>query len=395
MGNAEENISHCYLQKIIQMKAKSIKGKNAAEISAALDAVITGGFKPTVAIVLLEAELEYQELCTFFSKKNILVFGCSTGSNFTDGEIEFSSIVVLLLDLDKKYFCVKLAASENGSIKDFAEEIAKTGLDAFSKPAFLIVSGGMAADGDEIVEGVENICGNDPTIFGGLAADSLKMIRTFVFTNDRLADHGLIALIFDEEKISLNGMAVGGWRPVGTDYIITGSNGNVLYSINNEPALQFISRYAGIKDFFGDNMANVTLSANFQLQLQRPGKHPVMRTPMYANPGDHSIVFAGSLPLGSKVRLSMLPGFDVIDTARKEFAEYKKDQPEADALIMFSCAGRQVSLGPYVSDEINGIKEIWGAPMAGFFCFGEIGRVEKGKNEFQNMTCSLAILKEK
>jgi len=33
--------------------------------------------------------------------------------------------------------------------------------------------------------------------------------------------------------------------------------------------------------------------------------------------------------------------------------------------------------------------------MAGFFCFGEIGRVEKGSTEFHNMTCSLALLKEK
>jgi len=353
------------------------------------------GFKPTVAIVFLEADMDHQELCSILSEKQIQVFGCSTGSNFTDGEIEFNSAVVLLLDIDKKYFRVKLASSENDSIKDFAEAIGREGLSAFSKPAFLIVSGGMASDGDEIVEGIENICGSDVTIFGGLAADSLKMIRTFVFTNTRLTDHGLIALIFDEEKISLSGMAVGGWRPVGTDYTITKSNGNVLYTINNEPALQFISRYAGIKDFFGNNMANITLSANFQLQLQRPGKHPVMRTPMYANPEDHSIVFGGSLPQGSKVRLSMLPGFDVIDTAMKEFVDYKKDQQEADALIMFSCAGRQVSLGPYVSDEINGIKEIWNAPMAGFFCFGEIGRVEKGKTEFQNMTCSLALLKEK
>jgi len=386
------------------MKAKSIKGKNAAEIKAALeksmadarpDDLVGQGFTPTVAIVLLEADIAHEEVCSVLSEKGIQVFGCSTGSNFTDGEIESNSIVILLLDLDNKYFKVKLATSEKGSVKKFAEDIGRAGLEAFSKPAFLIVSGGMAADGDEVVEGIENICGKGATIFGGLAADSLKMLRTFVFTNEQLTDHGLIALIFDEEKISLSGMAIGGWRPVGTDYYITGSNGNILYSINNEPALQFISRYAGIKDFFGDNMANVTLSANFQLQLQRPDKHPVMRTPMYANPDDHSIVFAGSLPQGSKVRLSMLPGFDVIDTALKEFADYKKDQPGADALIMFSCAGRQVSLGPYVSDEINGIKEIWNAPLAGFFCFGEIGRVEKGKTEFHNMTCSLAILKEK
>lgn len=377
------------------MKAKSIKGKSAAVVKAALDTSMADGFRPTVAIVFLEAEIDYKELCSVLSEKEIQVFGCSTGSNFTDGEIEFNSIVILLLEIDKKRFQIKLATSESGSKKDFAEEIGREGLAAFSKPAFLIVSGGITTDGDELVEGVENICGKDTTIFGGLAADSLKMIRTFVFTNNQLTNHGVIALILDEEKISLNGLAIGGWRPVGTDYTITESKGNILYSINNEPALQFISRYAGIKDFFGDKMGNVTLSANFQLQLQRPGKHPVMRTPMYANPDDHSIVFAGSLPQGAKVRLSMLPGFDVIDTALKEFADYKKEQTEADALIMFSCAGRQVSLGPYVGDEINGIKEIWNAPLVGFFCFGEIGRVEKGNTEFHNMTCSLAILKEK
>ena len=377
------------------MNAKSIKGKTAAEIKTALEQCMTEGFIPTVAIVLLEADIAHEDICSVLTARQIQIFGCSTGSNFTDGDIESNCIVILLLDIDKKYFRIKLATSETKNVKEFSEDIGRFGLSAFSKPAFLIVSGGITADGDEIVEGIENICAHGVTVFGGLAADSLRMIRTYVFTNDQLTDNGLIALIVDEEKISLNGMAIGGWRPVGTDYVITSSTGNILYTINNEPALQFISRYAGIKDFFAENMSNVTLSANFQLQLQRPDKHPVMRTPMYANPKDQSIVFAGSLPQGSKVRLSMLPGFDVIDTALKQFADYKKDQPDADALIVFSCAGRQVSLGPYVSDEINGIKEIWNVPMAGFFCFGEIGRVDKGNTEFHNMTCSLAILKER
>lgn len=377
------------------MNAKTIKGQTTEEIKIALEASMANGFAPTVGIVFLEADMEHKALCDILSEEKIRIFGCSTGSNFTDGEIESNSIVILLLDMDRKYFEVKLENSENGDLKKAAEKIGKMGLSAFSKPAFLIISGGITADGDDIVDGVENICGKGVTIFGGLSADSLKMIHTYVFTNDQYSDNGLVALILDEEKINLRGMAVGGWRPVGTNYVITHSNGNVLYSINNEPALEFICRYGGIKDFFGGKVENINLSANFQLQLLRENKHPVMRTPMYANPDDHSVVFAGSLPQGSKVRLSMLPGFDVIDTTLKDFADYKNEEPEAEALILFSCAGRQVSLGPYVSDELNGIKSIWNAPMAGFFCFGEIGRVEKGTNEFHNMTCSLAILKEK
>ena len=377
------------------MKAKSIKGKNAAEIRAALETSMTDGFNPTVAIVFLESELSHEEICSVLSEKGIQIFGASSGSNFTDGEIETNSVVILLLEIKQEYFQLKLVTAEKGKTKDIAEEIGRAGLAAFRNPAFLIVSGGIAVDGDEIVDGIENVCGKGTNLFGGLAADSLKMIRTYVFTNDKVTDKGLIALILDEEKISLSGKAIGGWRPVGIDHVITHSNGNILYTIDDEPALQFISRYTGVKDFFGPEISNVIFSANFQLQLQRENKHPVMRTPMYANPDDHSIVFAGSLPQGSKVRISMLPGFEVIDGALKDFAEYKNQQPEADALIMFSCAGRQVSFGPFVSDEINGIKEIWNAPLAGFFCFGEIGRVEKDTHEFHNMTCSLAILKEK
>jgi hypothetical protein len=377
------------------MKAKSIKGKTTAELKAALEKSMADRFAPTVAIVFLEAEMAHAEICSVLSEKGIQIFGASSGSNFTDGEIESNSVVVLLLDIKQEYFQLKLATAEKGTTKDLAEEIGRAGIAAFRKPAFLIVSGGITADGDEIVEGIENICGKGTTIFGGLAADSMKMIRTYVFSNDQLTEKGLIALILDEEKIILTGKAIGGWRPVGIDHTITHSNGNVLYTIDDEPALQFISRYTGVKDFFGPEISNVILSANFQLQLKRENKHSVMRTPMYANPGDFSIVFAGSLPQGSKVRLSMLPGFEVIDGALKDFAEYKNEQPEADALIMFSCAGRQVSLGPFVSDEINGIQEIWNSPMAGFFCFGEIGRVEKNTHEFHNMTCSLALLKEK
>ena len=377
------------------MKAKSIKGKNSAEIKAALEKSMTDSFAPTVAIVFLEADMAHEEICSVLSEKGIQIFGASSGSNFTDGEIESNSVVVLLLEIKQEYFQLKLVTAEKGTTKESAEEIGRAGMAAFRKPSFLIVSGGITSDGDEIVDGIESICGKDTTIFGGMAADSLKMIRTYVFTNDQLTDKGLIALILDEDKIILTGKAIGGWRPVGIDHVITQSNGNILYTIDDEPALQFISRYTGVKDFFGPEVSNVILSANFQLQLKRENKHSVMRTPMYANPDDHSIVFAGSLPQGSKVRLSMLPSFEVIDGALKDFAEYKNDQPEADALIMFSCAGRQVSLGPFVSDEINGIQENWNVPMAGFFCFGEIGKVEKGNTEFHNMTCSLALLKEK
>ena len=377
------------------MKARSIKGKTAEEIKEALEKSINNGFQPTLAVVFMANDNERIAVTELLSQKGIQIFGASTGDNFTDGEIESNSIVLLLLDIDPAYFQLAIKGTDEGTIKEIADQIGKSALRKFKNPAFIVISGGLAVDGDEIITGIESACGKGTTIIGGLAADSLKMERTYVFTNDKLFDYGLLALILDEEKICLSGVAVGGWKPVGMDRIITKSNGNVVYTIDNEPALDFVSRYAGLKDLDTNNGMNFMISSNFQVQLKREGKHPVMRTPMQANPGDRSIIFAGSLPEGSKVKLCLLPGFEVIEATLNEFNNYKKEQPEPDAIILFSCAGRQITLGPFVSEEIGKIKNIWNAPLAGFFCYGEIGRVDSGQHEFHNMTCSLATLTEK
>jgi hypothetical protein len=377
------------------MKAKSIKGKTAEEIKDALEKSMADGFQPTVAIVFIADDNEREGIVEFLSEHEIQIFGASTGGNFIDEDIESGATVILLLDINPNYFQLEIRETDTGFTKENAEQVGKAALKSFKKPAFLVISGGLTADGDEIIEGIENICGKGTTIFGGLAADGLKMERTYVFTNNKLTDKGLVALIFDEEKIALNGVAVGGWKPIGIDRMITKSEGNIVYSIDDEPALSFIKRYAGLKDINVDNGLGFLLASNFQLQLQRENKHPVMRTPMWANTDDGSIVFAGSLPQGSKVKLSLLPGFEVIEATITEFSKYKKEQPDVDALIVFSCAGRQITLGPFVSEEVDGIKKIWDAPLAGFFCYGEIGRVVSGNHEFHNMTCSLATLKEK
>lgn len=377
------------------MKAKSIKGKNAEEIIFALNDAMVDGFKPTLALVLLNHEKDVQPLCEYLSEKQIKVIGSSTGGNFIDGEVQYESIAVLLLDILQEQFKIEFRATEAGTTKEKAEQIAKAGLDTFHRPAFLILSGGLTADGEEIVDGIESLTGKGTAIFGGLASDNLRVERTFVFTNDHLTDLGLVVLILDGEKIDLQGIAVGGWKPVGIDRIITKSKGNTVYTIDNEPALEFIKRYSGLKQIDVDNAINFVLASNFQVELIREGKHSVMRTPMWYNKEDGSIIFAGTMPEGSKVRLALLPGFEVVDATLEEFKKFQQGQPKPDATILFSCAGRELSLGPYAVDEVKNVNDIWHVPMIGFYCYGEIGRVISGSHEFHNMTCSLATIKEK
>jgi len=41
------------------------------------------------------------------------------------------------------------------------------------------------------------------------------------------------------------------------------------------------------------------------------------------------------------------------------------------------------------------VQNIWDAPLAGFFTYGEYGKSKNGNNEYHNNACCLVALKEK
>jgi len=107
----------------------------------------------------------------------------------------------------------------------------------------------------------------------------------------------------------------------------------------------------------------VNVGSEFPMQIQREGTEPVIRATLFANKNDRSLVCAGSVPQGSKIRFSLAPDFNVIEKVVEECETVKKNElPKADALIMFSCKARHLSLGPMVSDEIDQVKNVWDAP---------------------------------
>jgi hypothetical protein len=86
----------------------------------------------------------------------------------------------------------------------------------------------------------------------------------------------------------------------------------------------------------------------------------------------------------------------VIDKVISGVEELKAtEMPEADALIVFSCAGRLASLGPLIGQEIGGVKNVWNVPMAGMFSNSELARATDGDLEMHNLTTCCVALKEK
>ncbi len=379
------------------MKAKSIRGKSAAEIEVALEQSMADGFAPTLAIVFLSVSQDRKAISTVLHGEGIQIFGVTTNGEFTDEESQKLSTAILLLDMNRAYFSIIYKEYGADDFRDVAFSLAKETLHTFERPAFLLAGSHLSTDAEALLHGFEEAISPLVNVYGCMAGDDFSFTDQFVFTNDWESNKGMLVLALDEDKIMIRGKATCGWKAVGTEKTVTKSEGTHVFTVDNVPVLDLTVKYGGIENVSPDNPnLLLELAANFPLQLQREKGDPVMRPGLIVDWSDHSFHCSGSVPQGSKVRFSLPPDFDVMEKVIQATADLKANEmPEADAVVVFSCAGRILSLGPLMSQELEGIKNIWKVPMVGMFSNAELARVTGGNLEMNNLTTCVVALKEK
>lgn len=379
------------------MKAKSIKAKSTEELKSALSESMADGFKPTLAIVFISISQNRKAISELLDASEIAIYGATTNGEFIDEETEKGSIVLLLLDINKDNFRVYFKEYSEKNYREVAKTIAQKAKKIFSKPAFLIAGSHLETDAEQLLFGFEDVIGKQVNVYGGMAGDDYSFSESIVFTNGKESNRGMVAIALNEEKIEIKGVATCGWKAVGTEKIVTKSEGNHVYTVDDTPVLDLTSKYGGLENVSPENSGLLLeIAANLPLQLQRAKGDPVMRPGLLIDWNDHSFYCSGTVPQGSKVRFSLPPDFDVMEKVIKGVEELKvTEMPEADALIIFSCAGRILAFGPMMNMEIEGIKKVWNVPMAGMFSNAELARATGGNLEMHNLTTCCVALKEK
>jgi hypothetical protein len=379
------------------MKAKSIKGKSPEEIKNTLENSMADGFIPTLAIVFLSVSQDRKAICNILDDKAIAIFGATTSGEFIDEITEKGTAVMLLLDMNRDHFHIYLEEYPEKNYRETARGIAQKANAKFSKPSFLIAGSNMETDAEELLFGFEDVVGKDVNVYGGMASDDYTFTEQFVFTNGKESNRGIVALALDENKILIRGKATCGWNAVGTEKTVTKSEGNHVFTVDDIPVLDLTVKYGGIENVSSDNPGlTLEIAANLPLQLQREKGDPVMRPGLLVDWSDRSFYCSGSVPQGSKVRFSIPPDFNVMEKVIQSAEELKaSEMPEADALVVFSCAGRILAFGPMMNMEIEGLKKVWNVPMAGMFSNAELARATGGNLEMHNLTTCCVALKEK
>ena len=379
------------------MKAKSIKGKSTEEIQSALQESMADGFKPTLAIIFLSISQNRKDIAEILSKVGVQIFGVTTNGEFTDETPEKLSTANLLLDMNTSYFKISSSEYLQNNFREVAYHLALEAKKQFKNPAFLIAGSNSQTDAEALLQGFVDATNAEVDIYGGMAGDDVTFTKQYVFTNQWESNKGLVVLALDGDNILIKGKATCGWKAVGTEKTVTKSEGTHVYTIEDVPVLDITAKFGGIENVSPDN-PNLLLdiAANFPLQLQREKGDPVMRPGLVIDWTDHSFYCSGTVPQGSKVRFSLPPDFDVMDKVIKGAENLKAtEMPEADALVVFSCAGRILSFGPLMTEELMGIKNVWNVPMVGMFSNAELARATGGNLEMHNLTTCVVALKEK
>lgn len=382
------------------MKAKSIKGNSPEEITNALSQSMSDGFRPTLAFVFISIKQDIGAVRLLLDKHNIQIFGATTGGEFIDSDIGAGTIAILLVDMKPGHFLLLLDDYGDNDPIGSARTMAAKAKAKFKNPS-LIISASVHVRGksgaileDALITAIESVTGKDTNIWGGRAGDDFGFNETVVFTNHLSTKRGIIMLVLDGDQILTRGSAASGQKPIGTEKTITKAIGKWIYEIDHQPAAEMLIKYLGL-NLTQQEAETFYPKESVVFSVSRPKGDPVLRGLGVFDWKNKSFSSLGDMHEGDKIRLTIPPDFEVIEEVRKNAEKIKQDEHlEADALLMFSCIGRLAQFGPIVGDEIEGVRQVFNVPMAGFFTYGEFGRTKNGNNEFHANTCCWVALKE-
>lgn len=376
------------------MKSKSFQVNTIQELEKEIINTKISSFSPSLAIIFGSIDCHLELLPDLFNRHEIDLVGCSSSGEIYQESFFEKGITGLFLDINSNSYQISLDKKVENRCHEVGLGLGEKGANFCSSSSFLTFFG-MTACAESLIKGIQDYLGEDVMIFGGMAGDDFRMEETFILCNEGIFSDSSITLIFDQNKVELKGRAICGWEPIGAMNTITHAEGNIIYRINDKPALQAFEDYFGS---FHNNQEEVDALAvgvaQYPLQIVR-GNDTVLRAALKIIEEDQSIMIAGPVKTGDKFKFSVAPGFEIIEETIEGYREYHATQSSADAMILVSCKARHMSLGPMVEEEIRGIQNLWQKPLVGFFSYGEVGLSDTGDCNFYNETCSLVLINEK
>lgn len=326
---------------------------------------------------------------------DVPLIGCSTAGEISSGRAGDCGVVVMAIGGRGFSVATAAAGARDGNLRQAGAEAAAC-LTEVSGPhrVLMLLTDGLAGDQQEVVRGAYRTVGATVPLVGGCAGDGLKMSATFQFHNGEVLSNAVVAAaIASEAPIGIG--VRHGWSRLGEPMLITASESCTVLTLNDEPALDaYLERLSAPGETYHDPAAFTRFALTHPLGLSRRSGEEV-RFVAEADFERRAIVCIAEVPTGATAWIMHGDDRSVLEAteaACEEALVPLNGQPPV-ALMAFDCIARRGVLGESgLGQEVAVIDSVsQGAPVAGFYTYGEIART-RGMGGFHNQTLVVLAL---
>ncbi|MDD1727645.1 MAG: FIST C-terminal domain-containing protein [Methanospirillum sp.] len=374
------------------LRTATLYGESPEDIMSGISSSVLRN--PTLGFVFSSISLDISDLSDQLSAIPFPIIGCSTAGGILPGmnenPITEHSAVGCLLDPNPAAFQVQLF--ELGDLSSFTlgESIGKWGREQFKNPIFFIFTSGLGTDVEQILEGIHESIPGQTRIFGGLAGRVDRQEIPYVFTNGSCSSEGVAVLLLDESAFEIHGIMTSRWHPIGPEMIVTRSDHTKVYAIDDQPAVDFYSRFLQITD---QEITDHT--AAFPLMVKRKDGTEFIRSPIGVDWDHRALIFGGSVTEGSVVRIASSRYKGSYSSRTVDISHSYKEIQNAHLLLLFSSLEGHNSSCSAVEDQINTAYQAGTAPLIGFISSAGIGVNDNDRCEFHSENFSLVTLRQR
>ena len=342
---------------------------------------------------VLKDQQRFNELRNAYPGAHLL--GCSTAGEICDTQVTDKTLVATAVHFE--HTTLQGASAEIKKIEDSFQvgERLATSLSHEGLTHVFVLSDGLRVNGSELVKGLAKKLPHGTSITGGLSGDGDRFKETLVLWDSAPAKDTVAVIGFYGNRLRVGYGSLGGWDPFGPERLITRSEGNVLYALDGQSALQLYKKY------LGEHAKGLPATGLlFPLSIKLKGSDtPIVRTILSVDENNQSLTFAGDVPEGAYACL-MKANFDrLIDGAvsAAKTSHIALGEISADLAILISCVGRKLVLRQRIEEEVEGVRDILGdhTVLAGFYSYGEISPfTPNAKCELHNQTMTITTFAE-
>ena len=386
----------------------------AAKEAIAMASINLHEEKINLAIVFSSIDFAFSGILKTISsalREKVPILGCSGAAIITSQGIYKHGIAVMLLGFGQDVYFNTASVKEikTKTPLNAGSELGEKLLYGFKdiqRVLSLIFSDGLIEGGSNLIYGLQEKLGKSFPLVGASASDNMRFLKTFVYFNKEILNDSAVGILWGG-RLNFGLGIKHGWKPLGKQRIVTKSEGDIIYEIDNAPAAKIY------QDYLSRNLSELQkdlkrISILYPLGMYLPGEEEYLLRNTISIEKNGSLRLQGNVTEGSVIRLMIGTKESCLSATQQAVDEVKKGlsalaldsekEQKNNFVLVFDSVSRYILLRREASKELEIIKKGLGenTPIIGLYTYGEQAPLRavsyQGQAYFHNQTIAILAI---